>query len=557
MIKYADSINYYKKREIQKALLEACTDKEVGMRFELSDISTAKGYMIRSEVLTTPFEIFEFAKKGASSFHVSEERWTNAREFAKPLTQKQINELRKGWDLIIDVDFKIWEATKLIVDAIIRLLRNEGIENIGCKFSGNKGFHISVPYESFPDQVSYADKDGIKTEKTKDMYPEATRRIVKYIIDKIDDKEKNFPLSKKIISLPEFISYINKDVEHQGMIKNVCTKCGKEKNKETIVEFYCLNCGHKERTEKNIDYMLCPKCKRVMKKTIVQKADRCECGNDRFTQKLNLEIDTILVSPRHLYRAPYSLHEKSGLASIPIDPKRVMEFDKSEAIPEKVTPNLKFIEPEKSKKNEAERLFISAYDHFAKSNENKMIISKMKNAKNPTNYEDLQADSPIPKEYFPPSIKKGLEGLKDGRKRFLFILLNFLDNAGYNLEMIKKEVNEWNDKNSEPLRENYISGQLNFFKKRKNKILPPNYENQAYYKDLGILSSEEAASRIKNPIFYVRKATALMKNKEKKKTVKKKPAKQKQEKTKQNSIQKKHTKLKNTAEIKNTKKKEE
>ena len=33
-----------------------------------------------------------------------------------------------------------------------------------------------------------------------------------------------------------------------------------------------------------------------------------------------LEIDTVLISSRHLYRMPYSLHEKSGLVSLPINP---------------------------------------------------------------------------------------------------------------------------------------------------------------------------------------------------------------------------------------------
>ena len=36
-----------------------------------------------------------------------------------------------------------------------------------------------------------------------------------------------------------------------------------------------------------------------------------------------MKIDTVLISSRHLYRMPYSLHEKSGLASIPILPEQI------------------------------------------------------------------------------------------------------------------------------------------------------------------------------------------------------------------------------------------
>ena len=40
----------------------------------------------------------------------------------------------------------------------------------------------------------------------------------------------------------------------------------------------------------------------------------------------------------------------------------------------------------------------------------------------------------IPEEYFAPCIKKGLSGLQDGKKRFLFILINFLKCVGWNPE---------------------------------------------------------------------------------------------------------------------------
>ena len=46
--------------------------------------------------------------------------------------------------------------------------------------------------------------------------------------------------------------------------------------------------------------------------------------------------DIILVSPRHLFRMPYSLHEKTTLASVVIDKSQVSEFKTSDADPLRV-----------------------------------------------------------------------------------------------------------------------------------------------------------------------------------------------------------------------------
>ena len=44
--------------------------------------------------------------------------------------------------------------------------------------------------------------------------------------------------------------------------------------------------------------------------------------------------------------------------------------------------------------------------------------------KGPKNYEEFK--DRVPEKFFPESIKKGLKGLEDGKKRFVFILINFL-----------------------------------------------------------------------------------------------------------------------------------
>ena len=103
-------------------------------------------------------------------------------------------------------------------------------------------------------------------------------------------------------------------------------------------------------------------------------------------------------------------------------------------------------------------------------------------------------------ELFPSSIKKGLLGIEDGKKRFLFVLLNFLRSLNYNYEEIEKLVDEWNNKNKGKLKEGYIKAQL-IWHKRQNKVLPPNYSNKAYYDDIGLKPLENEL-KFKNPVNY-------------------------------------------------------
>jgi len=48
--------------------------------------------------------------------------------------------------------------------------------------------------------------------------------------------------------------------------------------------------------------------------------------------------------------------------------------------------------------------------------------------------------------------------------------------------------------------EGYIRSQIEWFMKQRKKILPPNYSNESFYRDLGILEKKPEA---KNPIVEV------------------------------------------------------
>ena len=147
MITLSDALLHYKKPEIQKAIVDSCKNREVATRF-------GEGFGKRPDTLTYPNDVLELVKNGATSFHVSEELWKNPLNISTDMKKREVEQLRIGWDLIIDIDFEEWNSTKLIAHEIITALKKHNLSSISCKFSGNKGFHIGVPFEAFPKKVT-------------------------------------------------------------------------------------------------------------------------------------------------------------------------------------------------------------------------------------------------------------------------------------------------------------------------------------------------------------------------------------------------------------------
>ena len=132
-------------------------------------------------------------------------------------------------------------------------------------------------------------------------------------------------------------------------------------------------------------------------------------------------------------------------------------------------------------------------------------------------------ENALPEELFPPCIKLILNGLEDGRKRALFILLNYFTSIGWDYDAIEEKLIGWNSKNKERLREVYLLGQLRYHKQTRKKILPPNcpkrengialVNQQNYYTDLSICKPDNFCQKIKNPAQYTtRKAWGIERN---------------------------------------------
>jgi hypothetical protein len=220
--------------------------------------------------------------------------------------------------------------------------------------------------------------------------------------------------------------------------------------------------------------------------------------NGKFDVFKVLDIDTILISSRHLYRMPYSFNEKSGLVSIPINPLEVLNFDKNDAISKNVRLSQHgFLD--KYEEGEGKQLLTSALDHLSKQKENEQQKDEL-SGKEKKDYEEIK--EAIPEDLFPPCIKLILKGLKDGKKRSMFILTNFLSSVGWTPDMIEARLRKWNEANPEPIKETLIVGQVRYHKQRRQKILPPNCDNDMYYKGMQVCVPDNLCAKVKNPTNY-------------------------------------------------------
>ncbi|RKZ06216.1 hypothetical protein DRQ25_14395 [Candidatus Fermentibacteria bacterium] len=280
-----------------------------------------------------------------------------------------------------------------------------------------------------------------------------------------------------------------KSLGGENVIKTVCPECKKpRKTISKIATFVCSACEHQAKSES--DYMKCPHDGTVMERFATTNA--CGCGSalpaiKKFNILSLIEVDTILLASRHLYRMPFSLHEKSGLVSVLIDPKTVLKFKKASAKPGAALSGKWLAKPDNL--GEATDLLAKAMAHQAETEKPK------------ERREFTAPEEAVPEELFPPCIRLILAGLKDGKKRALFILTNFLSAVGWNNEMIEERIWEWNKANPESLRPVIIKSHLKLKSKKREIILPPNCKSD-YYKALGVCKPDDMCKTIKNPAQY-------------------------------------------------------
>ncbi|HLP79474.1 MAG TPA: hypothetical protein VK158_02485 [Acidobacteriota bacterium] len=439
---------HYSRPEVLAEIVRCSQRKEVVGSFG------GVGYARRPDIIEYPQDVIEQVKRGITSFHASEELWSNPSAINVDAQKQDIERMRIGWDLILDIDCKSLDYSKIAADCIIRALSYLGISSISCKFSGNHGFHIAVPFESFPNMIN--------GKETRTLFPIAPRAIAEYL--------KSITWKNVAQGLYKYEQERNQGESAQKLVTIMATTCGLDK---------------------------------VATDAVLKTLQLTE--QPLFDAYLLVGIDTILISSRHLYRQVYSVNEKSGLVSLPINPFKVLMFDKRIAsIENAVFSKFKFLDREKIIPGEASELLIQAYDYVSKKKHQSEFVQFIEDQRKKElvqKYEDITVK--IPAEFFPPSIVAMFEPLGDGKKRAMFILLNFLRCVGYNNDEINVLMNEWNQKHAEPLRDTYFKGQLRYFLQSKEKIPPPNYES-GVYRDITGKEPTPQEIRVRNPIPFAK-----------------------------------------------------
>ncbi len=486
---------YYSNPEIQKAILNFALNREVCPRY-------FEGFGKRPDYLEYESDISGLVKKGATSFHCSEEIWSNPLNIKTGMSEKELNELRTGWDLLIDIDCKWFDYSKLAAKSVIKVLEDNGVKNIGVKFSGSKGWHIIVPWKSFPKQIN--------SEDTKNLFPKLARVLINYLRFYAEKELKQ--------NLPEDFLEQFKSVNIRRGIK--CRECQEIASEYELVEFFCDKCNLGEQRKLPINNTIefkCPVCKnKFIKKKSLQVYECPKCKQNSKDNSSNflihqqpeedlfelMGLDLILVSPRHLFRMPYSLHEKTALASVVIDKNKISEFQPKDADPLKV--KIKNFTPE-CNEGEASRLILQALDWSREHAPEEKKTFEYK----PINITDRSEKT------FPPCIQRILLGVKDGKKRSIFALINFLRSIGTEKDEMERIIYTWNEKNEPKLPMGYINSQISWALKRK-PLMPPNCKE--FYQGVGVCVADELCSKIKNPVNYVvRKNFQLDKSQSKKK----------------------------------------
>lgn len=403
---------YYSRTDVQEAMLRLARNREVAGVFRSGSFGA------RPNVLVYPNDIVEMVKGGVLEFHSSLERWSNP----MALRSDNYESLRIGWDLILDIDCKEFEHARIAVHVLAKALEKHGVKSYSVKFTGGKGFHIGVPWESIPKTVDYKQSAG--------MFPETARHIGLYL--------KNFV-------------------------------------KEDLGEAFLKNYRPEE---------LAKQTGKPLGKILVE---------DNVDPFQIIEIDPVLISPRHLFRMPYSLNMKTGLVSVPVNMENLKRFRKDDAHPDLVKVRNGFLE--NGRPGEADILVAETIDWWTM----KQVAERRKFERR------VRLTKAIPEELFPPCVKNIKEGLPDGRKRSVFVLINFLSSLKWGRENVEKFVLEWNQKNKPPLPENYVRGQLRWHKGRGKTILPPNCMNEGFYMSFGVCKPDSFCGRdksVKNPVNY-------------------------------------------------------
>ena len=163
-------LKYYSRDDVLERMFSYAAGREVVC-------ATADGtYFKRPDAVLYPRDILERVKRGAVSFHCSVEHWTQP----LAISQENLEALRSGFDVIIDIDskFKLEHGRECAIE-ICEFLKERGITPT-IKFSGRRGFHIAIAQNALPEVI-----DNKPLSK---WYPDLLRLISTFISESIKER---------------------------------------------------------------------------------------------------------------------------------------------------------------------------------------------------------------------------------------------------------------------------------------------------------------------------------------------------------------------------------
>jgi hypothetical protein len=418
-------LKYYSNPFVQEQILKAAKDREVVGSVEDGS------FLKRPDVLIYPKDIEEKVKRGAVAFHCSVERWVQPMQLSTGLRQEEMDNLRKGFDFIIDIDAKVKvEHSAVAAKVVCDFLSDMGIKPT-VKFSGSRGFHIGIAGVAFPEKINF--------KETRTLYPEAPQALAGYISENVKDR-----------ILDELVKLEGGAAALLGTVPSSVSE---------------LTSKNYVRMDDGTD------------NTFLAKPETSYV----FNNHADIEKGW---SNRHLFRMPYSLHPKFWLVSLPIKPERLLKFDKEMARPENVKNGVEFLVNEEG---EAADLLMKALDWKLKQPKEDVTKGARMIRK--------KSDVVVPEEMFPPCIKLILKGLSDGKKRSLFTLLAFMRTVNWKPEEIEKRINEWNSHNAPPLSERTIKTQLKWHFRQVRELMPANCSSDMFYSSIGVCQPDANCSK--------------------------------------------------------------
>jgi DNA primase catalytic subunit len=427
----------------------------------------------RPNVFLTKEDIEKAVREGATSFHISEERWQNPLELSTNLTKKEIDQLRIGWDLVIDIDSKLFEVSKIFAKLITKQLEKEGVKHYSIKFSGGSGFHILIPFEAFP--------SIFRGQNIKILFPEVPMVISNYL--KIILKEQLLKeLKESFPSLIQNDPYEIVNIDSVLINERHLIRMQYSLNEKKWLVSLPINKNKLESFKPEDATPGAISFEEDFFKVQVKPGEASLLLNNAYSISAQL-LQDILVS---LGKVSWiELLQKAGIDDVD---KLILATPAEIALETGI------------EEKEINELIAKVKSFIFETNEEKTTEEK----------EIKIVSKRIIPELFPPCIKNIMNGLEDGRKRSLFILANFLRAIGMNEDEVERMIIEWNKRNKPPLKDSYVNAQLKYMKKTK-VYFTPNCDAPGYYKYFGVCTPDETCKLIKNPLGYYAKKLASYK----------------------------------------------